>query len=76
MIAIKINRMDASMILDELTRYELDLHREYLILYRFKNTKKWDKRARYIYVCKELNRVSTAIDTISMEYDAEWGHQH
>ena len=74
MIAIKINRMDASMILDELTKYELTLHQEYLILFRFKDTKEWEKRKRYIYVCKELNRVSTAIDSISWEYDNEWGH--
>lgn len=61
------------MILDELTKYELGLHKEYLYLFRFKNTKDWPKRARFIYISKELRRVSIAIDTMSMEYEEEWG---
>lgn len=73
MIAIKISKTEASMMLDEITKYELRLHQEYTLLYRFKDTKDWEKRARYIFVCKELQRVAAAIDSMNWDYDKEWG---
>ena len=76
MITTKISKTDFSMLIDELTRYELNLHKEWMLLKNVQLTKNWPERKRYLYISRELKRVSSAIDTMTGEYDAEWGYNH
>jgi len=73
---IEITKLDATMMLNELTRYEIKLHQEHALLAIDIDSRNWLGRKRMMYLRREMRRVGQAIYSMTLEYDLEWRSGH